>query len=248
MIYLLGRASHIIAVSGATAAQLAAVAPAAEAKTTVAWNGMTGWAESMPERLERAPGPVRLLSLCRLAPRKNIPAAVDAAGACVDRGLHDFIYRIGGRGADADAVAERIAAKGLGERVQMLGFVPDDEARRLFGEADIFVHPQVALDGGRDVEGFGITIADAMASGAVCIVGQDGGPRELIEDGVNGIIVDGHDAAALTDAMARLIGDPAACHGMGKAAQTFAKAHFSWRRHARTVLALVGVPVSKPDR
>ena len=193
---------------------------------TVAWNGTSSFVMPRPADAPRDPGPPRLLSLCRLEPRKNIPALARALKRLADEGMA-FEAIIAGRGPDQDAVAR---AAGGCAAIRLTGFVPTIEARALYARADIFAHPQLAIDKGRDFEGFGIAIADAMACGAAVIVGRSGGAPELIEDGVSGLLVDGTDDAALRCALRRLIADPEATAVMGQAARRRAGL-FDWNRH-----------------
>ena len=54
----------------------------------------------------------------------------------------------------------------------------------LLSQHDIFVHLPICD------EGFGLTVVEALASGLICIVNRKGGLPEIIDDGVNGYIID----------------------------------------------------------
>ncbi|WP_421736138.1 glycosyltransferase family 4 protein [Caulobacter sp.] len=241
MALLMRRAQFLVAVSHFTKQMLAERVPSAASKTIVAWNGLSDWAENLPNRVRPVHSPTRLLSLCRLVERKNIAGAVQAAADCTKAGAAPFLYEIGGRGPQTAEINRRIEAGSAAEQVKMLGFVPDDAMPGLFLDADIFLHPQIATEGGKDVEGFGIVIADAMAAGCACIVGKAGGPAELIIDGETGFVVDGDDTAAIRARLSQLLADPEACARLGRAAQVFARDHFSWRKHVNDILAGAGL-------
>ncbi|WP_162301950.1 glycosyltransferase family 4 protein [Croceibacterium ferulae] len=208
---------------------------------TVAWNGLG----------EDAPGPApaqvneppQIFSLCRLEPRKNITACVTALARLRDEGFA-FRYVIGGRGPALAEVQELVLRLKLSDCVEVAGFLPAEETARLYAETDIFLHPQVAADGGRDFEGFGIAIADAMAAGCAVVVGAEGGAIELIEDGVTGLAVDGHDQAALENAIRRLLTGADRRKALARAAETHARATFRWDRHVERILAAAGPPFS----
>lgn len=224
-----------VAVSHYSAGRLSAQLGAGHAKPVVAWNGI-----SLVNPAD-APDPTPdsqplILSLCRLEPRKNILACVRSLAVLRDEGL-SFRCAIAGTGPDAAPLADLVAELGLSDRIELLGYVGTEQARRLYRDADIFVHPQIAIDGGRDFEGFGIAIADAMESRTAVIVGQDGGAPELVEDGVSGLVVDGRAQAELTDALRRLLADAPMRAAMGRAAQERARKLFTWDRHIATILA-----------
>jgi phosphatidyl-myo-inositol dimannoside synthase len=227
----LRRADRIVAVSRYTLDRLLDRLPEVRERAIVAWNGKN---DAAPATRLRGGTPL-VFTLCRLEPRKNVAAAIRAAAACAERG-HDFTYLIAGRGPDRPAIEAQLATTSVGDRIRLLGFVPDEEAARLYGSADIFFHPQIALEGGRDFEGFGIAIADAMAAGAACIVGTEGGSAELVEDGA-GLAVDGCDDRAIAGALEQLLADPEACRAMGERGAERARL-FDWEAHCRLVLGL----------
>ena len=68
------------------------------------------------------------------------------------------------------------------EHVDFLGWVPPDRVNDYFRRAAVFVMPSL-------MEGFGLVFLEAMAAGLPVIGGNVGGTRELIEDGVNGMLV-----------------------------------------------------------
>jgi glycosyltransferase involved in cell wall biosynthesis len=121
--------------------------------------------------------------------------------------------------------------------VTVAGYMEPAEAAAMHRAADIFLHPQVEVDHGRDFEGFGITIADAMACGTAPIVGKDGGSKELVEHGSTGLVVDGRSDEALEGALFQLVSDEPLRRAMAQRAQAFAVANFSWDRHIALILA-----------
>lgn len=229
------RARHCVVVSGYSAARLMERIPTLPAPPIVAWNG-TAICPDPPEAdagvtFDSVP---LILSLCRLEPRKNILNAVEAAALCRDRGLH-FRFVISGRGPDLEAVRTLVAKRDLGSHVEVAGRVEDARAKALYHAADIFLHPQSTIDKGRDFEGFGIAIADAMLVRCAVIAGQDGGPAELIENGKDGLLVDGNDPDAIAAAMETLLRDAEQRTALGDSARDKAMG-CTWLRHVETIL------------
>jgi phosphatidylinositol alpha-1,6-mannosyltransferase len=239
MRFVLNKATRVLAVSTATRSiGVEAARPTRLAQWVVSYNGLTHAERAASfERIEHD-GPLRILSLCRLVPRKNVRRAV-AAVATLPPQLRDNIdFRIAGRGPESDSIAAEIARLNLGRVVALTGFVAEDDVSRLYDWADIFVHPQSHVGQGVDFEGFGIAIADAMAHGCAVIAGRDGGPADFVKDGVTGLLVDGNETAAISDALGRLLGDAELRGRLASAGRDFAFNSFSWDRHIEPALAV----------
>jgi len=85
-------------------------------------------------------------------------------------------------------------------RVQYQRLPKVDEARRLYSRAKVWIVPSAS-------EGFGLPILEAMACGCAVVSTDCGGPRDMIEDGVNGLLVPVGDVDAIVEAAKRLLGD-----------------------------------------
>lgn len=80
---------------------------------------------------------------------------------------------------------------GIEKNISFHGFQSD--VYRFLCAANLFVHVPDCE------EGFGLTVAEAMAMGMVCIVGNRGAMGELIEDQVNGFLIQSGDAGCLME-------------------------------------------------
>ncbi len=97
----------------------------------------------------------------------------------------------------------RLAARGgLDGRVVFTGHVEDVPAR--LADLDVLVHASVRP------EPFGQVVVEGMAAGVPVVATRAGGPVEIIEDGVDGLLVPPDDAGALADTLVRLAADRAA--------------------------------------
>ncbi|MEE4452740.1 glycosyltransferase family 4 protein [Novosphingobium resinovorum] len=226
---VLARAARVVAVSDATQRLLLARLPRLARTCTTAWNGVV-----MPEARDAPANPLPLaVTVCRLVPRKNVPAAVRAVDACRKGGLA-LDFAVVGRGVDEPAIRAAIGPSDEGRgRTWLTGYVSDAQLAEFHRTADIFLHPQLALEDGAEMEGFGLSVADAMAHGIPCIVGCDGGPAELVRDGVDGLVVDGRDPAAVREAVALLARSPTYRTRLGANARAFARENFNWDRHCQ---------------
>lgn len=115
-------------------------------------------------------------------------------------------------GLTGQAVLDRARAAGLEHRVLLPGHagnMPD-----WYGAADLFVLSS-------RFEGFPNVLVEAMSQGCACVAFDcDTGPRDIIEDGENGLLVAPLEATPLADAMARAMGDDALRDHMGAQART----------------------------
>ncbi|HEX2852736.1 MAG TPA: glycosyltransferase family 4 protein [Opitutaceae bacterium] len=124
----------------------------------------------------------------------------------------------------------------LGDRVAFTGpdFNPVSLARR-YGRMAVFCYPSIAEQG----ETFGVSVAEAMAAGAVPVVSGLACFQELVRDGETGLVFDHRRPGAedrLADALARLLADEGLRRKLAQRAQDHAR-HYDYAASARTVLA-----------
>lgn len=174
-----------------------------------------------------SPGGIRdeppvILCVARMVAVKNHALLLEACRLLADRGL-DFRCVLLGDGELQDEVAARRAALGLEDRVDMPGAAEQDEVRDRLRRASVAVLSSHS-------EGMPVSLMEAAACGVPAVATAVGGVPELIADGETGFVVPPGDAAALADALARLIADPGRRARMGEAARARATARFSVAR------------------
>ncbi|WP_125076472.1 glycosyltransferase family 4 protein [Pseudoxanthomonas sp. SGT-18] len=245
MIEVLRRANVVVTVSSATMGIARAALHGANpnGKWVVAFNGITHPTEARAHerRLDNGRTTVRLLSLSRLVPRKNVQGCITALAELRAEGLSNFEYWIGGRGPMLEDLRQAVADAGLEEQVRFLGYVEDADVPELYKWCDVFLHPQTHVGQGNDFEGFGLVIADAMSFGCAVLAGEAGGPKEFVKDGVRGLVVDGLDSVALKAALRELLTDPQLRQRLGASARDFALRNLSWDEHVDRILD--GIPI-----
>lgn len=238
MKYVLSQIESVFSVSQYTLDQtrLAGVLPKDVGKRN--WNGISSFPASLGSANSEAPSrPLQIFTICRLVPRKNLVKAVQAVARMKSTmGEKPVNYVIAGGGEQESELRSFVEKEGLSEFVQIRGRVTEEEKRKLYEQADIFLHPQVALNNGMDVEGFGLVVAEAMARGIAVIAGIDGGPAELIQDGKTGRLVDGNSVEAIARALCDLACDFNLRRTMGAYGRAWTTEHLSWRAHAMTIL------------
>jgi glycosyltransferase involved in cell wall biosynthesis len=145
--------------------------------------------------------------VARLAPQKGHRVLFDALPA-VRTAVPDVHVRLVGHEELSTAAELRAyaAGRGVDDLVAFEGFRADVAA--VLADLDVFVLPSLW-------EGFGLVLLEAMAAGRPVVASNVGPIPEIVVDGVTGLLVPPGDAAALAEALVRLLRDPelAAAHG-----------------------------------
>lgn len=147
------------------------------------------------------PKPPVILSVGRLEDRyKNYDKVILALPKVLAE-FPDARYRIVGDGALMPELEDLARSLGVEDRVEFLGRVDDDELRRAYQEAAVFILPS-------KMEGFGIVFLEAWLHGMPVIAGRLDAAAEVITDGVNGLLVDPDSVEQIASAIIRLLGNP----------------------------------------
>ena len=147
----------------------------------------------------------RLLTVSRLDEDdriKNVHNVIAALGRLKDR--YDFSYQIVSgtvTGGYRDELERIIRDLGLTGRVAIVGRKTDEELLGLYDDSGLFI--LVSYSEANNFEGFGIVFLEANACGVPVLTSRDGGMRDYVVDGENGIVVESHDASGIEAALVR---------------------------------------------
>jgi SAM-dependent methyltransferase len=188
-----------------------------------------------------------LFTVRNLEARMGLDTLLEAMAALVRR-RPDALLLIGGSGSHRALLEERVAALGLDKHVTFLGFVPDAELPRYYQAADVFVLPT------RELEGFGLVTAEALACGTPVLGTPVGATPELLDPLGAGLVFEAATAEAMAaDLIAfvdRLDADPAAVARLRAACRHHAETRFDWERIVdaleRTLVELVARRLPPP--
>lgn len=171
-----------------------------------------------PRLPRRADGRRRLLFVGRHERRKGIHVLLEALPALLARHPAWTCELVGSHGVvdiDGATFAERFQARHAGAewlpRVQFAGSVSDEELAVRYARADVFVAPSL-------FESFGLIYLEAMQHGAAVVGCRVGGVPDVVTDEVDGLLVPPGDAAALGQALDRLMSDEGLRSRLGRAA------------------------------
>lgn len=170
--------------------------------------------------------PDRGLLLCsvgRQVKRKGFAWFVENVLPLLPEDVH---YWLAGEGPEAQYVVEMAEKRHVSHRVRRLGRVTEEELELLYYGADLFVMPNVPVQG--DMEGFGIVMLEAGLCGLPTIASRLEGITDVIEAGENGHLVDSGDAWGFSEAIMRYYHQPVALGGARERAAQFVEDHFSW--------------------
>lgn len=156
----------------------------------------------------------RLVAVGRLVPQKGFDLLLEAF-ATVARDFPAWELVIWGEGAERGRLERQRDALGLRDRVRLPGVT---------GRPGLWVEDADAFVLSSRYEGWGIVLLEAMAAGLpVVSFDCEWGPRDMVEDGVDGLIVPREDVAALARALAAVAGDAGLRERLGAAARASAR-------------------------
>jgi glycosyltransferase involved in cell wall biosynthesis len=178
---------------------------------------------------------VQILSVGRLVEKKGFEYLIEACKILDNRGIP---YRccIVGEGPD-QRINAMISEGGLHGNVTMVGAKNITEIIVYYQMSDFFVLPCVVARSG-DRDGMPNVLLEAMAMQLPVITTPVTGNTELIQDGVNGLLVPERDPVALADAIQRLISDPGLRMELGAAGRQTILTGFDIRSTADQMLGI----------
>lgn len=154
----------------------------------------------------------RLVFVGRLAPVKAPHMLVEAVRLLRDGGRNVTLTLVG-EGPSRASLEKLIAERELGAHVKLIGAVNHDEVASFYRNSDAFVLASFA-------EGIPVVLMEAMAMELPCVATWITGVPELIDNGIDGLLVPPADPVALAGAIATLIDDPALSRRIGAAGRS----------------------------
>lgn len=169
-----------------------------------------------------------LLTVGRLVKRKGVYWFVNNV---IDRINKNAIYLVVGEGPEKERIERLIKAQKLGKRVFLLGKVEDDALLSLYNLADIFIAPNIKVEG--DAEGFGLVLLEASSQGKPVVASDLEGIKEAIKDGYNGFLVQPEQPAGFAQRINWLISHPKKAREFGLRAKVYTCKHYHWAKIAK---------------
>ncbi|MBK7642662.1 MAG: N-acetyl-alpha-D-glucosaminyl L-malate synthase BshA [Planctomycetes bacterium] len=171
------------------------------------------------EQQPRLAGPANIVHVSNFRPVKRVPWLLRAFARA--RLGADARLTLVGDGPDMQPARALVAELGLGASVSFLG--ERDALPELLSGADVF-----ALSSSE--ESFGLSALEAMACATPVVATRVGGVGEVVEDGIQGLLVEVDDLEGFAGCLRRLVQDRELARKLGAASRTRAVEHFE-RHH-----------------
>ena len=206
-----------------------------------------------------------ILALSRPDHRKNIRALVEAYGQSQELQQRANLLIVAGNRDDIDDLEEgaqevfhellvAVDRYDLYGKVALPKHHRRDQVPAIYriaaASGGVFVNPALT-------EPFGLTLIEAAASGLPIVATEDGGPRDIIGNCRNGILIDPLEPETITEALLQLLGDTGLWQKYRDQGLAGVREHYSWPAHARRYLEMTEplirrseqrVPQSAPQR
>jgi phosphatidyl-myo-inositol dimannoside synthase len=168
-----------------------------------------------------------LLTVARLVPHKGIDTTIRALAVLAPR-FPDLRYAVVGRGTELSVFEALARQEGVGDRVHFLTDITDEDLPFAYALATVYVG--VSRQTAKDVEGFGISLLEAQASGTAVVAGRSGGMPDAVREGTTGVLADAEDPESVASAIAGFLADPGRRERFGKAGREAVERFYNWPR------------------
>lgn len=157
--------------------------------------------ELIPHRRRTTLRP-RLLWMRTFHPVYHPELAVEALALVRRRHPDVRLTMAGQEKGSIEAVHAAVRARGVEDAVEVVGFLDEDGKRRAFEDHDLYLHTN-------RIDNTPVSLLEAAAAGLPIVGTAVGGVPDLVQDGEDALLVPSEDAAAMADAVDRVLTDPA---------------------------------------
>jgi phosphatidyl-myo-inositol dimannoside synthase len=174
-----------------------------------------------------------LLTVARLAKSedKGVDKVITALPAILAE-QPESRYIVVGQGDDLPRLQRLAMTTGVADHVLFEDRASDNEVRQYYAACDVYVMPS-------RLEGFGIAFIEAMALGKPVIGGRHGGTPDLVEEGVNGFLVDHSDVKTLARRIIELLRDKTLRLRMGEAGRNCVGENYTFEHFRQRLMSVL---------
>lgn len=158
-----------------------------------------------------------------LEPIYDIPLLINAFEKVLEteKNVELHIY---GDGHLKDELLKMCVDKGIEEKVKFLGVIPNTKVPEALNTMDVFVNCSKK-------ESFGVAVVEAMACGVPVVVTDCDGYKEIVDNHVNGIIIDKRDPNLLAKEILNYLNNPDIAHRYSKNALEKVRSMYDWSKN-----------------
>jgi glycosyltransferase involved in cell wall biosynthesis len=222
---LLMRSQRVTALSQALKTATSAIGVPAQ-QIRVIPNGVDVRSFAPPVQAQREPV---ILFVGYLITRKGVRYLLEALPTVL-AALPHFRAVLIGDGPEETALRQQAVALGIGERVEFLGFLPQDQVRQWMQRATVFVLPSLE-------EGQGVVLLEALASSLPVVASRVDGIQEVVTSDV-GLLAEPAQPQALAAALLALLQEPTRWAALSQQARQHMLHHYDWDQIAQCYLEL----------
>ena len=177
-------------------------------------------------------GSPQMLFVGRFSENKGVPDLIRALPIIATE-LPGVRLALVGFGPDEDRIRSTITTQGVEDRVTLLGRVPGGEMPAHMASADLLVLPSIRI------EGLGVVLLEALASGTPVVGSDVGGIPDIIEDGVTGLLSRSQDPSDIAAKCVRMIKDNDLNRRTIENGKRLVDDRFSWTRIGEALEAIL---------
>jgi glycosyltransferase involved in cell wall biosynthesis len=177
-----------------------------------------------------APHEPIVLYVGRVVNEKGVQVLLDAMPAMLSE-FPSARLLIVGTGYYLDAMKAKAYENGIAQFVTFLGYISDDDLKKLYKIADIVCIPSL-------YEPFGIVALEGMAAQVPVVTSDAGGLTDFVEHGVNGITTYAGDASSLAWGLLEVLRNPELADRLKADAYTKVKNIYNWKKIAERTLSV----------
>ena len=178
-------------------------------------------------------GPLTAVLLSRMLRDKGVNEAVEAARILKQKGRNIRIVLVGDPDTENPSHIPEKTLQEWNDEGIIEWWGKSDDVREVWKKAHVALLPSYR-------EGMPRSLLEGAASGRPLVAANSPGCRDLVQDGINGILVELKNAEAIADALMRLDDDAALRHQMGKNARNDAEKIFSNEAISKKIIEIIG--------
>ena len=186
------------------------------------------WRAAGPDEVETAGRSGLVLAWGRIQYEKGFQVLARAVGSLRYR-IGGLECMIAGRGSYLPELQSQVDMAGVGDILELPGFVSDNQLRAATHQAGCIVIPSL-------YEPFGVVALEALASGAPLIVADTGGLAELVGGTGSALLFEPGNAEQLADCIERVLTDQSLADGLVERGRELLEATYSWQAIATRTL------------
>ncbi len=187
-----------------------------------------------------------LITSGRLAKRKGVAWFIRNVMPLLPENV---LYIVAGDGSDRENIEHARSETGLIDRVRILGYVTDSVRDTLLNTCDLFVQPNIRVEG--DMEGFGISVIEAASCGLPVVAADLEGLKDAIKNGENGYLATPEDSVSYITIIQNLLTNQSNLNAFGQRCRRFVIDHYSWEHisalYAKTLEKIAQVGHNKKE-